>query len=229
MRLLKIPYSRSAAPLEIMKWLPPGKPITFLDIGASVGIFSWSICGAYQIEKGILVEPVPKSVRVLEERFPDKEIFKILNVAVSDSNAETDFYFNDEFDSISSLLKIYNDTDELKSLKIKEPISTKIKTLTLDHISAEYKLAGIDLIKIDVQGAEHLVLKSGIETLKRTKLVFTEFSFKPLYENSSVFTDLYTFFYENGFVLVDISRGYASSSGELLQGDALFMNKKFMV
>ena len=104
---------------------------------------------------------------------------------------------------------------------------TKIQTLTLDSIIEEQRIQNIDLIKIDVQGAEHLVLQGGVETLKRTKLVFIEFSYKPLYEKSSTFFDLYNIFYENNFMLVSTSNGYASPSGELLQGDALFVNKAF--
>ena len=226
--LLKIKYSRSGAPLGVLKWLPKGKPITFFDIGANIGHFTLSICGEYEIEKAFLIEPVAKVIPLLEKNFPDKEKFKILNVAISDVIGDTEFFINDDFDPVSSLLKINNKSDELKSLNLKDPVSTRIKTRTLDDIVSEYQLTDIDLIKIDVQGAEHLVLKSATETLKRTKVVYTEFSFKQIYQNSSTFFDLYQLFYENGFALVDISPGYTSPSGELLQGDALFVNKRLL-
>ncbi len=225
---LKIPYSRFGVPLEILKWLPNSQPITFLDIGASVGHFSLNICKKYKIEKGILIEPVSKLIPILENSFPDKKVFRIINAAISDINSEADFYVNDEFDSISSLLKIDIGKPELMALNIKEPIPTKIQTFTLDHVFTTQELTNIDLIKIDVQGAEHLVLKSAIETLKKTKMVYTEFSFKPLYDQSSTFFDLYKIFYENNFSLVNISPGYTAPNGELLQGDALFVNKNLM-
>jgi hypothetical protein len=139
--------------------------------------------------------------------------------------AETDFYFNEDAHFVSSLLRIDNKGEGFASLNFNDPVLTKIQTLTLDNISSAQQLLNIDLIKIDVQGAEHLVLQGGIETLKITRLVYTEFSYKPLYENSSTFFDLYKFFYENNFVLVNVSGGYASPNGELLQGDALFVNK----
>ena len=228
MDALKIPYSRFGVPLSILKWVPKNKPITFFDIGASVGNFSLSICGEYKIEKSILIEPVSKLIPILEEKFPDKEIFRVMNIAVADTNAEADFYFNEEFDSISSLLKINSDQDELRSLNIQEPVLTKVNTQTLDHITNTQHLHYIDLIKIDVQGAEHLVLKSGTETLKITRAVYTEFSFKPLYSNSSTFFDLYNILYKNNFVLVSITPGYTAPEGELLQGDALFINKAYI-
>jgi FkbM family methyltransferase len=227
--LLKIPYSRSQVPLEILKWLPKTNPINFIDIGCNAGDFTKSICGEYKIEKALLIEPVPKLIPVLEANFPNRNVFKIINAAVSDSNGETRFFINEEFDSISSLLKIHNEKDELKRLKIKEPTAIKVKTFTLDHIFEDQQLQGIDLLKIDVQGAEHLVLKGGIEALKKTKLVYTEFSFKPLYDQSSVFFDLYKIFYDHGFILASISPGFSSAEGELLQGDALFVNKSLLI
>jgi FkbM family methyltransferase len=226
--LLKIPYSKFGVSLAILRWLPKSKPITFFDIGAKVGHFSLSLAGEYKIEQGFLVEPVLKIIPVIEKNFPDRTKFKIFNAAIADLAGETEFFVNEDADHVSSLLKIFNKNEELSSLNIAEPVSTKIKTLTLDHIVKEQKLSHIDLIKIDVQGAEHLVLQGGIETLKITRLVYTEFSYKPLYENSSTFFDLYKIFYENNFILVHTSNGYSSANGELLQGDALFANKALM-
>jgi len=223
--LLKIPRSRSGVSLEILKWLPGDKAITFLDIGASIGKFSIYMCDEYKIEKGILIEPVGKHIPMLEETFPDKKTFLIINAAIADKVAETDFYFNEDADFVSSLLRIDNKGEGFASLNLGDPVVTKIQALTLDHIISQQQISIVDLIKIDVQGAEHLVLKGGIETLKKTRLVYTEFSYKPLYENSSTFFDLYKIFYENNFMLVNISSGYASPNGELLQGDALFVNK----
>lgn len=226
--LLKMPYSRSNAPLEVLKWLPKKSPITFFDIGASIGNFSISICAEYKIKKGILIEPVSKLIPILEKAFPDKETFQIINAAVSDSIAETDFYFNEDADFVSSLLRIDNKGEAFAYLNFEDPVLTKIQALTLDHIVNEQKLSNIDLIKIDVQGAEHLVLRGGIETMKKTKLFYTEFSYRPLYEKSSTFFDLYKNFYENNFMLVNISPGHSSPNGELVQGDALFVNKRLM-
>jgi FkbM family methyltransferase len=225
---LKTPYSRSGAPLEILTWLPKNNPIIFFDIGASVGNFSKSICGEYKIKKGILVEPVSKLIPILENKFPDKEMFLIINAAISDSVSEIDFYINEDADFVSSLLRINNESSELASFNFGASVLTKTQSFTLDYIANEQHLLNIDLIKIDVQGAEHLVLKGGVETLQKTKLVYTEFSFKPIYEKSSTFFDLYNFFSENNFMLVSINSSFSSMGGELIQGDALFANKNLL-
>jgi FkbM family methyltransferase len=226
--LLKMPYSRSNTSLDILKWLPKNNPITFFDIGASVGNFSKPICSEYKIKKAILVEPVARLIPILEETFPDRQTFLIVNAALAESVGETDFYFNEDADFVSSLLRIDNKGEAFADLNFADPVLTKVKTLTLDYIVNKENLSEIDLVKIDVQGAEHLVLKGGIETLKKTKLVYTEFSFRPLYEKSSDFFDLYQILYENNFMLVSLMPGYVSANGELLQGDAIFVNKNMV-
>jgi FkbM family methyltransferase len=223
--ILKMPYSRARVPLEILKWLPKSSPITFFDIGANDGMFSKCICGEYQIKTGVLVEPVSKLVPVLEQKFPDRAKFRIIGAAISDSVSETDFFVNNDADFVSSLLRIDNKGEAFAALNFADPVLTKVQALTLDHLVNDLQLSNIDLIKIDVQGAEHLVLKGATDTLKKTRLVYTEFSFKPLYDKSSTFFDLYNILYENNFMLANMSSGYTSAYGELLQGDALFVNK----
>lgn len=225
MSLLKIPYSRSGVPIEIVELLPKNRSITFIDIGANAGHFSSAMCTEFKIKKGILIEPVEKLIPVLKATFPDDKVFKIIHAAISDRIEETDFYVNQDADFVSSLLKLDNKSDGVRHLHFEDAVLTKVQALTLDYITDKEQLADIDLIKIDVQGAEHLVLQGAVETLKKAKVVYTEFSFKPVYEGSSVFIDLYQFLYNNNFMLTHISPGFAAPSGELLQGDALFINK----
>jgi FkbM family methyltransferase len=219
--LLKMPYNKFGINLGIVKWLPNEKPITFIDIGASEGIFSDAISQFYKIKKGILIEPLSKRIPLLEGKFGHNDKYGIINMAIADKVGEAEFYVS-EFDVLSSLLKIDEGQNEL--FQIPMPVKTVVKTDTLDNITERNELTAIDLIKMDVQGAEHLILASGINTLKITKLLFTEFSYKPMYDGSSTFFDLYQILNQNNFRLVNISEAYKLQNGELVQGDALFVN-----
>ena len=121
-------------------------------------------------------------------------------------------------------MKIKRELMQLPGFEKKEEIALKVKTDKLDNLTSESGIGQIDLLKIDVQGAEHMVLHSGKNTLKRTKLVYIEFSYRPLYEGSSTFFDLYKIMTDNQFRLVNITPGFKGKDGELLQGDALFVN-----
>jgi hypothetical protein len=59
--------------------------------------------------------------------------------------------------------------------------------------------------------------------LKNTKLVYTEVPYRPLYEGSSTFFDIYRFLNERNFKFVAISIA-GKMIGEIIQGDALFVN-----
>jgi FkbM family methyltransferase len=61
-----------------------------------------------------------------------------------------------------------------------EPIT--VPTITLDDYCREHGIGEIDCIWADVQGAEVDVIEGGRETLKRTRYLYTEFSWKELYE-----------------------------------------------
>ena len=60
-----------------------------------------------------------------------------------------------------------------------------IKTEKLDLFTKKRKLKKIDLLKIDTEGHELNVIKSGLKTLKKTKYLLIEFRQNDLYLNYS--------------------------------------------
>jgi Methyltransferase FkbM domain len=92
-------------------------------------------------------------------------------------------------------------------------------------VAAEAKMTSVDLLKLDVQGAECLALAGAAGILKNTRMLWIEVSFKPLYENSATFFDVYHTVEKAGFILADLKPGFRAPDGELLQADALFLKK----
>ncbi|MDQ1141883.1 MAG: FkbM family methyltransferase [Flavobacterium sp.] len=224
--LLNLPYNRFSIPNEITDWLPLESKINTIDIGASEGNFFHRIAQSYQINRGVLIEPLANRIIELKKRFNGHPNYDIIECAVSSTDGEATFYVSPEFDYVSSLLNI-ND-EELKNHNINQPKATTVQTHSLDYI---YKNAGmelIDFLKIDVQGFELEVLKSGINALAKTKVVYIEASFKPLYVNSCTLFDVYSFMYTHQFKLVNVEQGYKSADGELFQCDCLFINKLYL-
>jgi len=222
-RLLKIPYNKHGVPNEILQWLSIKNEIIVIDIGASEGNFFLRLDKTYRIKYALLIEPLPNRITELKEKYGSR--FEIINCAISDKIGKSEFFISTEFDYVSSLFEL--STQEKENMRIAEPQKVDINTKTLDKVVAGAKLNEIDLIKIDVQGAEHLVLKSGKNALKKTKLIYIEVSYKQLYADSSTFFDIYTILYDNNFRLVNSDEGYKSSNGELLQSDLLFINNEY--
>ena len=96
----------------------------------------------------------------------------------------------------------------------------------LDEIYAQDNLPTPDLIKLDVQGFELNVLKGGINTLKKTKYLVIELSFRQFYKNQPSIWEILKFLQDNDFIM--ISKGFEWRSpknpSEILQMDAIFMN-----
>ncbi len=64
------------------------------------------------------------------------------------------------------------------------------------------------------------------QSLKRTRLIWVEVSFRPLYEGSAVFSEVYDFLAGHGFYLGGLQEGFRGDGRELLQADALFLSHK---
>jgi len=74
----------------------------------------------------------------------------------------------------------------------------EVDTVRLDDIP---ETLSTDFIKIDIQGAELMVLENAVERLRRACLVHTEAEFLPMYIGQPLFSDVDRFLRQHGFVL----------------------------
>lgn len=61
----------------------------------------------------------------------------------------------------------------------------------LDTVMSKYNIEKIDIIWMDLQGAELLALKGLDEFITDVKYIYTEVSHKPIYENQVLFNELH--------------------------------------
>ncbi len=90
-----------------------------------------------------------------------------------------------------SLLDRYHNLGEHVVVKSRQPVPT----VRLDDVLAP---GGMDLLKIDVQGAERLVFDGARARLDECLMVWTEVEFVPLYEGQPLFADIDTRLREHG-------------------------------
>lgn len=219
---LKIPYNRYGISNFLIKYLPKNRAISLVDIGAHNGDFTNAIDKFCGISQGLLIEPLPHKAARLRQLFhlPKYQVFEC---ALSSENDFIDFQFH-EIEVTSSILNIHREIPEIANINIGNIQTIKCPTRTLDNVVEEANLEAIDLLKIDVQGAEHLVFSGCNKSMPKISMIWTEVSFKPLYEGSSTFSDIYFLLNKAGFKLMEIQPGFRSPDGEMIQGDALFIN-----
>lgn len=106
-------------------------------------------------------EPIPSFYKNLEKKYYG--IAKIYSCALSDQKGETTFQYVKNAPAYSGIKKRHYDIENPEIEKI------NVSLETLDNLIEDgFK---VDLIKIDVEGAELGVLKGAIKTIKRNKPV----------------------------------------------------------
>lgn len=139
--------------------LSPGK--VFVDAGANFGIYT-TIASRLVENSGVVLtfEPAIETYPILDRnvKINQLENVRVFHAAVSDQEGVTRFYHNNDAPNSYSL-GAANDNTEFE----------EIETLTLEKVFEQEKIKRFDLMKIDVEGAEELVLqgaKSLIEQMQ---------------------------------------------------------------
>jgi FkbM family methyltransferase len=101
-----------------------------------------------------------------------------------------------------------------------------VETQTVDAFCERACISRIDIMKIDVQGAELLVLKGASAMLRREAidLIFAEVMFVPHYEGAPLYHEVATFLGTHGYLLYGVYEMHHADDGQLCQADALFLS-----
>ncbi len=108
----------------------------------------------------------------------------------------------------SSLLE--PDPEVLSRFRFADALSvvsqTKVPTISLDSAAVEYGFEDACFVKLDTQGTELDILRSGRQLLERSVVgVFIESNFHPFYKGQSLFADNDEYLRRNGFFLIELS------------------------
>lgn len=145
----------------------PGMKV--LDIGANVGLYTG--IAASQVGRDglvIAIEPHPESFKYLVlmcERNGFQNV-RPFNVAAGDTNKTIELFLTDENKADS---RIYDATGKRKRIPT--------QMVVIDDLLREQQIERVDLIKMDIQGAEGLALRGLRQTLQKpgSLIVFSEF------------------------------------------------------
>jgi FkbM family methyltransferase len=153
-----------------------------------------------------------------------KKNLTVFNTALNNESGTIKFYqVADENPGASSKFKFMQGlTEEYfdKSWKQKE---IQVNATTLDNWRVENNIEKVDIIWIDVQGAELDVFEGGRETLKDVKCIFTEVGLKPYYEGQALKSQIdFILTEENDFVEITESFEYNGSDCE---GNTIYVRK----
>lgn len=141
---------------------------TFYDIGANIGWHSLNLAGKYRDATFYCFEPIPVTFQHLQGNIHLNSFNNIhaFNLALSDKNNLQNFFFYEKCSGNASAIDLTGRSD----------VSTiECQQKKLDEFYNEERLSPPEFIKCDVEGAELMVFKGALSTLKNhTPIVMAE-------------------------------------------------------
>jgi FkbM family methyltransferase len=201
-----IPHSRNACNSFILwiKRLDLPSATLIVDVGANHGDFAHAATTCFP-EAGILVvEPLPKMQRCLEQIIrTQRKKWRLLPCALGAERGRLPLFVDEGRDDIASLTGF---SDEYRKANPQARPSGEMicEVKTLDDVAVELGIGHIDLLKIDVEGFEFEVLKGAGRLLKKTTAIIVEVSLVRKAGTSNPLVEMLDLLARHGFHVVNI-------------------------
>ena len=205
------------------------KDMTIFDVGANTGatvlryrkFFPNAIIHAF--------EPEPRCAKTLEENVGQDSKVIIVKEAVSETTGTLPFYISSGKTTHSLLERPSNDNGTYfgaEKAAVKEKVNVSVTTI--DTYVQKHSFDHIDILKIDVEGAERQVLRGAQNLLSSGELpiVFLEMMFVEHFEGQALFHELTEMLVTHGYSLFDLfDLRRSRKNGQLRWGNALFISQ----
>ena len=161
------------------------KSRVIVDIGANNGKEAKRFLKLSPKADVYIFEPNPKWVKYLNEKFRKKSNCHVYNYAISDKDGSANFNLERGGKNKSASLR---KTTKLHSEIFKDVV--KVPTRKLDTWYKDTGLDVIDFIWSDVEGSERGLINGGMETLKKTKYFYTEYTEKEYLKGQALLPEI---------------------------------------
>lgn len=196
---------------------------TVLDVGANDGGYARDLLGGGYAGRIISFEPLPDVWERLNQQaklYPRWEVGP--RAALSNVNGEAEFFEAGNGVSSSLLPIMPEHTDAAPASAT--IASIKVETRRLDDLLPQLDIDGRIFLKLDVQGAEGLVLEGAMDALKAQLVgVQLEMSLTSLYSSQATARELDALLLSLGFECWDILPGFRDARTlRMLQCDGIY-------
>lgn len=202
------------------------EPIVF-DIGAHEGAVAALYREAFPRSTVHCFEPFPRAFEELERRFLSDPLTFCHGVAVSNTRGKASLNANRSAATNSLLATDARAASYWGDGLLDTRSKVSVDTTTVDGFCEAQAIAHIDILKIDVQGAEYAVLEGASETLskRRVSLIYTELLTCPTYQGQHQLHEYLALLADLGYEFIDFFNPLRKG-GKLLQADFIFTASK---
>ena len=194
-------------------------PDLIIDVGAARGEWSLECSLAYPDSEYLLIDPLEEN-RVLLETLEKNRSYKFWSGALGSEVGIQEMH--NSKDQSSFLESEYNEDKNLLTVQV-ETLGSLLGQTYPDF-------SGTIFLKVDVQGYELEVLKGMGDNLKEIEVILLEVSFREIYQESPLASEVIAFMHDKGFRIYDICT-YAQrpKDNELAQADILFVRSDSII
>ncbi len=166
---------------------------TILEIGANDGTHTLQFAACFRDPAIHCFEPEPRAIRRFRRNLRGVPNVRLVEAAVGATTGTVRFHRSDGqrhkrwrrplpegWDYSGSIRPPKRHLDVHPDVEFREPI--EVPMLSIDDWALEHSVEGVDLVWMDVQGAEREVLAGMRATLPRIRFLYTEYSDVELYE-----------------------------------------------
>lgn len=169
-------------------------------------------------------EPFPQAYQGLQRKLGSAPRIFCVGKAVAEHEATAMLHANSSSATNSLLPTDVRSTEFWGGGILETTTQVQVQTISVDRYCAEAQVKHVDILKIDVQGAEWGVLQGarGMLGERRVSLVYTEVIICPTYQGQHKLHEYLGFFDTLGYELVDFYNP-VRRNGQLLQADAVLV------
>jgi FkbM family methyltransferase len=169
---------------------------TVFDVGSNIGDWSMVASGLFPKAEIHAFELSPRTFITLKSNLKNTNVI-LNNFGMADFDGDIDFKDYGENSPVNTILKDASYHDH----KI-QPIISKAKLISGNTYCKERNIESIDILKIDVEGVDHLVLKGFSNLLSNKNIRLIQFEYGYTHGDAKfLMRDFYKLFNEYGYAI----------------------------
>jgi len=198
--------------------------LVIFDVGAYIGEVTATYKSIFPNATIYCFEPFEDSFQKLMRLSSDKSI-KPYQMAVSDTVGRTKLHVNVDL-SCNSFSPIAKHSVRYYPKAAENTEVVEVNTTTIDHFCDTERIPHIDILKLDVEGAEIKALKGAHNKLSKQaiSIIYTEVMFIPHYQDGCLVHELTAFLSQYNYTLFNLYHLKRAKNGQLRWGNAIFVS-----
>lgn len=219
---------------EIARYFADDAPLVVFEVGACEGEDTIRLKRHFPNACIYAFEPLPENATRIHKNLKTYHVtnVEVFQLALSDRPGRTEFYVSsghpdriprtDDWNygnKSSSLLPPKEHARLLPWVKFDQTID--VESTRLDLFCHQHSIDKVDLMYMDVQGAEVMVLRGAGDYMKRIGAIWLEVAAIELYKGQPLMDDVERFMHDHGFVCI-------KDTVNTTAGDQLYVRRELM-